>query len=53
MLVYAGFECWYRGGNEVRQLQKMFSTELDALRWAEALPANEFEWRFYQPIELE
>ena len=53
MQVYAGFECWYNGCDEGRQLHKLFKNELDALLWAEAVPASEDQWRFYQPIELE
>lgn len=53
MQVYAAFECHYTGCDEFRQLHKLFKDELDALRWTEEVPATEWDWRFYQPIELE
>lgn len=53
MLVYAAFECRHNGYNTLRQLHKLFKNELDALLWTEEVPTTEWDWRFYQPIELE
>ena len=53
MQVYAGFECHYDGCDEFRQLHKLFKDELDALRWVEQVPDTGYDWRVYQPIELE
>lgn len=53
MLVYACFECRYSGGDEFRELHRLFRNELDALRWCEEDPNTMWKARFYQPIELE
>lgn len=53
MQVYAAFECHFDGCEETRHLRKLFKDELDAFMWTKEVPDTGYDWRVYQPIELE